>query len=303
MKKLNLLITLSLIMMINNISLAQGNSHNAKIIGIISIGGNDVASINDTETGILYKTALYPSGKLSSNQDVQLVFLNNQDNQQADVVHSSSEIITAFKKIDNGENIFFEDVIFSEYWIIETSKTEFLNSITNNIFGEEELEKFAASLPDQVKQIIVFNNGMYEEYLNIHNNGDAYYKYMSAPITSTSISGNNKFHSISISGNAGVIEVKEHVNNGNNKSTLTYTLKSMNNGNATVLEKNTLTMQNVSGSNNRFVVSNNPPSSLGRFCCAACYYVHDKLDIHILDCLCCLASCGFSCGEILLLTE
>jgi len=31
-------------------------------------------------------------------------------------------------------------------------------------------------------------------------------------------------------------------------------------------------------------------------CCDACYLVHSVLGLHDLDCLCCLGTCGFSCG-------
>ena len=33
-----------------------------------------------------------------------------------------------------------------------------------------------------------------------------------------------------------------------------------------------------------------------KLCCASCYLVHDALDIHFIDCLCCLGRCGFRCG-------
>jgi len=39
------------------------------------------------------------------------------------------------------------------------------------------------------------------------------------------------------------------------------------------------------------------PAAIGITCCRACYIVHDILDIHELDCICCLASCGYSCGR------
>lgn len=35
---------------------------------------------------------------------------------------------------------------------------------------------------------------------------------------------------------------------------------------------------------------------------AACYIVHDNLDIHILDCVYCLGTCNFNCGESDLVT-
>lgn len=30
-------------------------------------------------------------------------------------------------------------------------------------------------------------------------------------------------------------------------------------------------------------------------CCGACFYVHDRLDIHSLDCLCCMFGCDYHC--------
>ena len=36
-----------------------------------------------------------------------------------------------------------------------------------------------------------------------------------------------------------------------------------------------------------------PPSMT---CCRACYIVHDLLNIHFIDCLCCLTTCPYNCG-------
>lgn len=33
-----------------------------------------------------------------------------------------------------------------------------------------------------------------------------------------------------------------------------------------------------------------------KFCCTLCYLVHDTIGIHELDCICCLAGCGFGCS-------
>ena len=38
-------------------------------------------------------------------------------------------------------------------------------------------------------------------------------------------------------------------------------------------------------------------SSLKTKCCIACWIVHEILDLHCLDCLCCLGTCGFQCYE------
>lgn len=44
-------------------------------------------------------------------------------------------------------------------------------------------------------------------------------------------------------------------------------------------------------------IINNPDTILQMSCCRACYIVHDILDIHILDCICCAFTCNFNCGE------
>jgi hypothetical protein len=38
-------------------------------------------------------------------------------------------------------------------------------------------------------------------------------------------------------------------------------------------------------------------AGLAGLCCSACFWVHDKLGIHYLDCLCCLGRC-FACVPV-----
>lgn len=76
MKKIKLLITLSLVVFMSGISIAQ-ELHNAKVNGVVKIGNNYIASITDLTTKTIYKTALYEKGLLTSNEDVQLDFTSD----------------------------------------------------------------------------------------------------------------------------------------------------------------------------------------------------------------------------------
>ena len=91
MKKIKILMTMSLIVIMSGISTAQ-NLHNATVNGIVNIGNNDIASITDIVTGTLYKSSAHSQGILSANQSVQLEF----NNSNIKVLHGSPEIILAF---------------------------------------------------------------------------------------------------------------------------------------------------------------------------------------------------------------
>ena len=58
MRKINSIITLMVIILITNASIAQ-TIHDAKVQGIISIGNKDISSILDLNTGDRYKTTNY----------------------------------------------------------------------------------------------------------------------------------------------------------------------------------------------------------------------------------------------------
>ncbi len=93
--------TLSLITILSYTITAQ-NLHNAKVLGIVNIGNNDVASIINLETDILYKTSAYSQGVLISNQDIQLEFNDNEESIK--VLHSSSENILAFEELEENQD-------------------------------------------------------------------------------------------------------------------------------------------------------------------------------------------------------
>lgn len=108
MKRINSIVILVLMMLMGNVVLAQ-NMHNAKVKGIISIGSKDVATINDLNTGFLYKTAMYAKDLLVTNEIIQLDFNNNDNEKQAKVVKPNLNAnIMAFKEtsppIQTGNN-------------------------------------------------------------------------------------------------------------------------------------------------------------------------------------------------------
>ena len=75
------------------------NMHNAKVMGIITIGQKDVAIINDLETGEVFKTVSYNQGLLITDEDIQLDFPNPESENKAKIVKANlSKIIFCFKE-------------------------------------------------------------------------------------------------------------------------------------------------------------------------------------------------------------
>jgi hypothetical protein len=99
MKKTVLLLTIVIGAYLNGV--AQ-DSHEAKVLGVLSLSNKDYASIIDLETGDLYKTATYQKGKLVSNEVVTLDFTNNPNDEKAKVVKSNlNQNIFAFKEAND----------------------------------------------------------------------------------------------------------------------------------------------------------------------------------------------------------
>jgi len=73
MKKIKLLLTLSLIVIMSGISIAQ-ELHNAKVLGIVNLSSQDFATIIDLTANDVYKTALYGQELLIIDEDIQLSF-------------------------------------------------------------------------------------------------------------------------------------------------------------------------------------------------------------------------------------
>lgn len=127
----------------------------------------------------------------------------------------------------------------------------------SNYSSQEEYNDLANIIDDTVSYLIVNDNGVFEEYLSV-NALDGYTKLSSFGITNTTDATVN----VEIISDALVV--------------------------------NGVTMNGFV----QFYGFEQITSSIGgRLFCAACYATHDLLGIHILDCLCCLASCGFKCGE------
>jgi hypothetical protein len=98
MRKINSIITLMVIILITNASIAQ-TIHDAKVQGIISIGSNDIASILDLNTGDRYKTTSYEKGLLTQHEDIQLEVGINENEKQAKIIKPNLNAnIMAFKK-------------------------------------------------------------------------------------------------------------------------------------------------------------------------------------------------------------
>lgn len=98
MKKIKLLISLSLITLMSTVSIAQ-NMHNAKIEGIISVGSQDVAIINDLTTGDVYKSSIYTKDLLITNEEIQLEININGNEEQAKIIKPNLNAnIIAFKQ-------------------------------------------------------------------------------------------------------------------------------------------------------------------------------------------------------------
>lgn len=123
--------------------------------------------------------------------------------------------------------------------------------------NREAREVLAGVIGDTVSYIIINNNGVFEEYLSIGLH-ESYLKLSSFNITEDPRA-----------------DVKIEVVPAG-------------------LKINNVTM----GGFNQFSGFDRMRLSAGsNFCCAACYTIHDILNLHILDCLCCMARCGFRCGK------
>ncbi|PJB14758.1 MAG: hypothetical protein CO118_06835, partial [Flavobacteriales bacterium CG_4_9_14_3_um_filter_32_8] len=102
MKKTVLLLT---IVIVAYLSGKAQNLHEATVLGVVSIGNKDIATINELSTGYLYKTTLYQQGLLIANELVNLDFNNNQNEEQAKVVKPNlNQTIFAFKETNNEPN-------------------------------------------------------------------------------------------------------------------------------------------------------------------------------------------------------
>jgi len=101
MGKINSTITLMVIMLITNVSLAQ-TIHNAKVMSIVPIGQKDVAMILDETTQEMYKTSIYNRDLLIIEESIELEI---EPNEKAKILKPNLNAnIMAFKEHDPQNN-------------------------------------------------------------------------------------------------------------------------------------------------------------------------------------------------------
>ena len=145
-------------------------------------------------------------------------------------------------------------------WKKTVTKNEFLLGLPKET-PDSVYKLYEKHIGDTLTYLLVNNNEIFQEYLDFDNTG----KF-------TKLSAD----SISKTGSTATIQIKE------NKGVLLFNDKELE-GFVPFAKFDDIVVHDI------FLI-------YGMSCCKACYTVHNILDIHQLDCLCCLGSCGFGCN-------
>lgn len=142
-----------------------------------------------------------------------------------------------------------------EVWSATIQKEVFLARLSNEV-SSDEYDAYAEIVQNKIKYLIVNNNGQFEEYLQLEKEG-AFIQISSHEITSNSPSNSIVIESLS---------------------------------DELVINNNVLSGVTKLNDFDDIEISTEIPLWV---CCKACYAVHDYLDIHIFDCLCCNFKCMY----------
>jgi hypothetical protein len=158
-------------------------------------------------------------------------------------------------------NVDATTINFTNSWSKKLEKVGIISSLKNEI-SQSDLLFLSTNMPNNPNYILGNNNGKLEEYLQITNT--SYYCLTSGRITNSDESADIKFSK------------KDNNLLLNGKLLLG-------------LQENIIKVINIDDGGSQLSL-----------CCKACWYVHDQMDIHILDCICCFLGngCPFSCGGL-----
>ena len=143
-----------------------------------------------------------------------------------------------------------------DLWTKIIPKDSIIATMEDQQVPSEDIDSITIYMPSMVDYIIVNNKGFLEQYLQV--NTDKYLRVSRDSIEAET--GGNAEFVISESN----LYLNDVLLSGFTKSEKTGTSLDMDLSSRSILL---------------------------RLCCKACYAVHDRLDIRILDCLCCLLKC------------
>jgi len=171
------------------------------------------------------------------------------------------------------------------YWEAEITKNDFMKHYMQSDvnMSTAEINSVSGRLPNIIKIIFTVKEGVAEEFISLKGNQNTiFFKQISHPVNTSQdpVIGKLIHNIYENNPTTGIPEKIIEIIEDNVAGKVSFNQNIVN-----AYQKKTV----------KKIIAIGNPSIMSYLCCKACYTVHDILDIHILDCLCCLASCNYSC--------